>query len=87
MPLQSQRVYPFSNLVLEESGWSAPCPGCFPPGKEFQYPLQRRLGRPQGWYELIGRRENLLSPPGFEPWTIQSVASCCIDSAVPAPKI
>jgi len=51
MPVQSQRVYPFSNLVLEESGWSTPCPGCAAPGKEFQYPLLRRLGRPQGWYE------------------------------------
>jgi len=58
MPVQSQRVYPFSNLVLEESGWSASCPDCFTPAKEFQYPLYW-LGGPQGWYEWVQK----ISPP------------------------
>jgi hypothetical protein len=51
-----------------------------PPGKT-QYPLYRRLDGPlgqSGWVRKI-------SPPlGFNPWTVQLVASCYTDQAVPA---
>ena len=46
-----------------------------------QYPLYRRLGGPQGqsgWLLII------LPLLGFDPWTVQPVASCCINYAIPA---
>ena len=42
------------------------------PGKETRYPLYRRLGGPQGWSGLV---QKISPPPGFDPWTIQPVAS------------
>ena len=51
-----------------------------PPGKK-QYPLYRRLGGPQG---RSGRVRKILSPPGFDPRTVQSVASRYTDCAIPA---
>jgi hypothetical protein len=49
------------------------------PGKETQYPLYRRLGGPQC---CSGQVRKILFPPGFNPWTVQAVASCT-DFAVP----
>ena len=46
-------------------------PAALHPGKT-RYPLCRRLGGPQGW---PGRMRNISPPPGFDPRTIQPVAS------------
>ena len=44
----------------------------FTPWKESRYPLYRRLGGPQGRY---GRVRKISLPPGFDPRTVQPVAS------------
>jgi hypothetical protein len=57
-------------------------PATLPPGKT-QYPLYRRLGRPHsrsGWVRKIS------PPPGFDPRTVQPVASRYTDCATPAPS-
>jgi hypothetical protein len=46
-------------------------PAALPPGKT-RYPLYRRIGGPQGRY---GRVRKISSPPGFDPQTVQTVAS------------
>jgi hypothetical protein len=46
-------------------------PAVLPPGMP-QYPLYRRLGGPQG---RCGRVLKISPPPGFDPQTIQPVAS------------
>ena len=46
-------------------------PAAFSPGKT-RYPLYRRLGGPQGW---SGRGQKISPPPGFDPRTVQLVAS------------
>ena len=56
-------------------------PAALPPGKT-RYPLCRRLGRPQG---RSGRVRKILSPPGFDPRTVQPVASRYTDCAILAP--
>jgi hypothetical protein len=66
--------------ALDEGGWSTPRPGRFTPGKETWYPLYRRLGGPQG---RSGRVQKLSPPPGFDPWTVQPVASRYTDYAIP----
>jgi len=35
--------------ALGGSRWTIPCPGCFVPGKETQYPFNRRMDGPQSW--------------------------------------
>ena len=45
------------------------------------YPLYRSLGGPQGW---SGRVQKISPPPGFDPWTVQPVASHYTDWAMPA---
>jgi hypothetical protein len=50
-----------------------------PPGK-IQYPLYRRLGGPQN---RSGRVRKISPPPGFDPRTVQPVASCYTDWAIP----
>ena len=67
--------------ALNESGWLTPRPGRFTPGKETRYPLYRRLGGPQG---RSGRVRNISSPIGFDPRTVQPVASRYADCAIPA---
>ena len=47
------------------------------PGKT-RYPLYRRLGGSQDW---SGQSRKILLPPGFDPWTVQPVASRCTDYA------
>ena len=51
--------------------------GALPLGKT-QCPLYRRLGRSQEWFEWV---QKILPPPGFDPWTVQPVATCCTDQA------
>jgi hypothetical protein len=55
-------------------------PDALPPGRT-RYPLYRRLGRPQG---RSGRVLKISSPPGFDPRTVQLVASRYTDYAIPA---
>jgi hypothetical protein len=64
--------------MLEGDEGSASRPGRFlPPGKT-RYPLYRRLGGPQGLSVQVWK---ILPPPGFDPWTVQPIASCCTDCA------
>ena len=55
-------------------------PSALPPAKT-RYPVYRRLGEPQGRSERVRR----ISPlPGFDPRTVQPVASRNTDCAIPA---
>ena len=56
-------------------------PAALPPGKTW-YPLCRKLGGPQS---LSGRVRKISLPPGFDPRTVQPVASRDTDWAIPAP--
>jgi hypothetical protein len=47
-------------------------------------PIVQRAGWAQGWYVLVWRIENLLSPLGLEPQNVWAVVGCCTDCAVPA---
>ena len=55
-----------------------------PPGKT-RYALYRRLGGPQGRSGRVWKISP--TPPGFDPRTIQPVASCYTDRAIPAHPI
>ena len=46
-----------------------------------RYPLYRRLGGPQGRYVRVRK---ISSPPGFDPLTVQPVASRYTDCTIPA---
>ena len=58
-------------------------PAALPPGKN-RYPLYRRLGRPQG---RPGRGRKISTSPGFDPRTVQPVASRYTDCAIQAPVV
>jgi hypothetical protein len=60
-----------STSALGGGGISAPLPGRITPGNT-RYPLYRRLGGHQG---RSGRVQNISPPPGFDPRTVQPVAS------------
>ena len=47
------------------------------------YPLYRRLGGPQGW---SGQVRKISPPPGFDPRTVQPVASRYTDCATQSSK-
>jgi hypothetical protein len=55
-------------------------PAALPMGKT-RYPLLGRLGGPQG---RCGRARKISPPPGFDPRTLQPVASRYTDWAIPA---
>jgi hypothetical protein len=55
-------------------------PAALPPRKT-RYPLYRRLGGPQGW---SGRVRKILPQLGFDPRTVQLVASRYTHYAIPA---
>ena len=57
-------------------------PAALPPGKT-RYPLYRRLGGPQG---RSGQVRKISSPSGFDPRTVQPVASCYTDYAITSLK-
>ena len=48
------------------------CPGLSLPSGKTRYPLYRRLGGTQGWSWQV---RNISPPPGFDPRTVQPVAS------------
>jgi hypothetical protein len=53
-------------------------PAALPPGKTW-YQSYRRLGGPQGRSRQVWK----ISPlPGFDPWTVQPVASCYTKCAI-----
>ena len=58
-------------------------PAALPP-KKTRYPLYRRLGGPHG---RSGRVRKSMPPPGFDPQTVQPVASGYTDWAIPAYKV
>ena len=60
-----------------EVGGRRHAPAALPPGTT-RHPLCRRLGGPQSW---SGSVRKISAPPGFDPRTIQSVASRCTDYA------
>ena len=55
-------------------------PAVLPAGKT-RYPLFRGLGGPQRW---SGRARKISPLPGFDPWTVQPVASLFTDWDIPA---
>jgi len=57
--------------ALDGVGGQRHAPAALPPTKT-QYPLYRRLGGPQG---RSGQVRKISPPPGFDPRTIQPVAS------------
>ena len=63
--------------ALEGGEWSAACPGQTLPSGKTRYPLNRRLGGPQGRSEWV---ENL-AQPGFDPRIVQPVVSHYTDWA------
>ena len=66
--------------ALDGVGGQRYTPTDLPPGKN-RYPLYRRLGGPQG---RSGRVREISPPPGFDPRTVQPVASRYTDGAIPA---
>jgi hypothetical protein len=56
-------------------------PAALPPGMT-RYPLYRRLGRPPRRFRRVLK---IWRPPGFDPMTVQLVASRYTDCAIPAP--
>ena len=52
------------------------------PPRKTRYPLYKRLGGPQ---DRSGQVRKISSPPGFDPQTVQLVASRYTDCAIPAP--
>ena len=58
-------------------------PAALPPGRT-RYPLYRRLGGPQGGSGQVGKISP--PPPGFDPQTVQPVASRYTDWSYPSPK-
>jgi rRNA maturation protein Nop10 len=65
--------------ALDGGGWSTPRPGRFTPGKD-PLPMYMRLGGPQG---RCGRVRKISRPPGFDPRTVQSLASRYTDLSYP----
>jgi hypothetical protein len=63
-----------------EVGGQRHAPAALPPGKT-RYPLYRRLGGPQG---RSGQVRKISPPTGFDPRTVQPVASRYTDWAIPA---
>jgi len=57
--------------ALDGLGGQRHAPAALPPGKT-RYPLYRRLGGPQGRSEQVRK---IYTPPGFDPQTVQTVAS------------
>ena len=73
-----QQLYSFMTTALEGGEGSASRPGrSLPPGKT-RCPLYRRVGGPQG---RSGQVRKVSPPPGFDPRTVQPVASRYTDQA------
>ena len=68
--------------ALEGGEESASRSGRFLPSGKNRYQLHRRLGGPQGRSRRVGE---ISPPPGFDPRTVQPLASGYTDWAIPAP--
>jgi hypothetical protein len=68
--------------ALDGVGGQRHAPTTLPPGKT-RYPLYRRLGGSQG---RSGRLRKISRPAGFDPRTVQPLASRYTDYAIPAPQ-
>ena len=66
-------VYTFSNLGARRGGWLTPRPGCLTFGERHRVPIVQEAGWAPG--PVWTSAENLFPPPGFDPLTIQPVAS------------
>jgi hypothetical protein len=66
---------PFLDLSAGREGGQQYAAAALPPGKT-RYPLYRRLGGPK---DRSGRVRKISFPPGFDPRTVQSVASYYTD--------
>ena len=64
-------------------GNSHQAPAMLPQGMTW-YPLYRRMGGPRG---RSGRVRKISPLPGFDPRTVQPVASRCNDYAIPAQNV
>jgi hypothetical protein len=69
--------------ALGGCGWLTPRPGRFNRGM-IRYPLYMRLGGLQG---RSGQVQKISTPPEFDHRTVQRVASCYTDCAIPGLKI
>ena len=67
--------------ALDGGEWLTPHPGRSTPGKETRYSQHTWVGGPQG---RSGRVWNTSPPPGFDPRTVQPVASRYTDWAIAA---
>ena len=65
----------FLTSALEGVGGQRHVRAALPPGKT-RYPVCRRLDAPQG---RSGQVWKISPPPGFDPLTVQPVASRCTD--------
>ena len=72
------QLYPFTTTALEWGVGSASRPGRSLPPEKTRYPLYRRLGGPQG---RSGQVRKISPSPGFDPRTVQPVASRYTDYA------
>jgi hypothetical protein len=63
-----------------ELGGQRHAPAALPPGMT-RYPWYKRLGRPQGQSQRVLK---MSPPPGFDPRTVQLIASHYTDYAIPA---
>jgi hypothetical protein len=62
------------NIPPDGGEWLTAHVGCFTPGKELQYPWNRRLVGPPLRLDMFGEEKDLLLILGFEPLTIQPIA-------------
>jgi hypothetical protein len=70
--------------ALHGGGWLTPSPSCLTARKESRYLLYRKLdGGGGGSNACLGRCEKSSPPPGFDPQTVQPVASRYTDYAIP----
>jgi hypothetical protein len=76
---QATKAQSSISSALDGVGGQRHAPAALPPGKT-RYPLYRRLSGPQG---QSGRVRKISPPPGFDPRTVQPVASRYIDWAIP----
>ena len=63
--------------ALGSDGWSTPHPGYHTPGND-PVPIVQEAGWAPGWVRKIS------SPPGFDPGTVQPLASRYTDCNVPS---
>jgi len=82
---EGEQTYSFTlplTPALDVVGGQRHAPAALTPGKT-QYTLYRRLGEPQG---LSGRVRKISPSPGFDPRTVQPIASGYTDCAIPAQR-